>query len=81
VFNKYKGISIKSPIVLSKEFGGGKMLMWIVDFVKCFFRGHCLKGCGNYMYCLRCGHLEVKKDVFVTITGAKADDSQAAYPG
>ena len=58
-----------------KTSGGGKMFSWLVDFIKCLIHGHCLKEWGNYMYCLRCGHLEVMKEVFATVTGAKADDS------
>lgn len=51
------------------------MLRWIVDAIKCFFRGHCFQECGNYRYCPRCGHLEVMAEVLATATGAKADDS------
>lgn len=57
------------------------MLEWLVDRIKCLIQGHCFKEWGSYRYCLRCGHLEVTKDICVMDTGAEADDVQPAHLG
>ncbi len=39
------------------------MIIWLVDFLKCLIHGHHLDARGNYYYCERCGHLEVRNDL------------------
>jgi len=57
-----------------KALGDVKMFSWLVDFLKCLIHGHCLEGWGNYYYCQRCGHLEVRNELLATDSGAKAND-------
>ena len=39
------------------------MIIWLVDFLKCFIHGHHLDVQGNYNYCKRYSHLEVRNDL------------------
>ena len=40
-----------------------KMIIWLIDLLKCLILGHQLDALGNYYYCERCGHLEVKAEL------------------
>ncbi|MFC1915815.1 hypothetical protein ACFLW4_03890 [Chloroflexota bacterium] len=50
------------------------MTIWLFDFLKCLIHGHCLEGWGNYYYCERCGHLEVKEELLAIDSGVKTND-------
>jgi len=39
------------------------MIVWLLDFFKCLVYSHHFVECGNYYYCTRCGHLEVRSDL------------------
>jgi hypothetical protein len=47
------------------------MLNWLIDLLICLIRGHRLEGWGNYYYCQRCGHLEVKQELLAVDSGVK----------